>query len=105
MSNSKIIKSALVNSLLAVFYIGLVATFLNNAQKLFGQEDTVLSGMAFLLTFVFSVAMMGMIIFARPIIWYLDGFKKEAVRLVFYTLGFLFIALVIIFLIIIFLLN
>jgi len=98
----KIIKNALINAVLAIAYIAVVATFINNAERLFGQVNKVLSSMAFLSLLVFSVAMMGTIIFARPAIWYLDNQKKEAVKLLGYTLGFIFIALVIFLLILIF---
>lgn len=97
----KIIKNALINSLLALIYIALIAALLTNAPRLFGQVNNILSGIAFLLTFVLSAAIMGIIILGRPILWYLNGFKKEAVKLIFYTLGFLIIILVIIFLMLI----
>lgn len=95
MTNSKIIKCALMGAAGAALYISLVATFMFNAEKILGhREDTIFAPMAFLTLFVFSAALMGMIIFARPILWYLDGLKKEAVKLIFYTLGFLFLALI-----------
>ena len=84
--------------MLALGYIVIVAKLLTNAQKLFGLMNGILAPTAFLLTFVLSAAIMGILIFGRPILWYLDGFKKEAVRLVFYTLGFLLIILALIFL-------
>ncbi len=98
MNASKIIKYGLLNSILASAYIALVAVLLSNAQKLFGPQNNIISTAAFLLTFVFSAALMGVIVFGRPALWYLDGFKKEAVKLVFYTLFFLFIVMVIVFL-------
>ncbi|MFA6136063.1 MAG: hypothetical protein WC705_01775 [Candidatus Paceibacterota bacterium] len=99
----KIIKNALVSAVLAVLYIGLVATVMTNIEKLFGEGDpkTVLVPMSFLILFVFSAALMGIIILGKPILWYLDGFKKEAVKLVFYTLGFLFMFLVVAFLVLV----
>jgi hypothetical protein len=98
MAISKIIRYGLLNSILASAYIALVALLLSNAQKLFGPQNNIISMVAFLLTFVFSAALMGVIVFGRPILWYLDGFKKEAVKLIFYTLFFLFIIMVVIFL-------
>lgn len=58
----------------------------------------VLGPVAFLSTFVFLAALMGVLIFGKPILWYLDGRKKEAVQLVFYTLGSLLVILVLVFL-------
>lgn len=101
MNSKKIIKNSLANSVVAVVYIALVSIVLTNGNKLFGQMSGVLPGMAFLLMFVFSAVVMGITIFGRPILWYLDGFKKEAVKLVVYTLGFLFVILVFVFAILI----
>lgn len=99
MNTLKIIKNALIDSILAIIYIVLVATLLTHSQQLFGKVSGALSGTAFLLTFVFSAAIMGTVLFGRPLLWYLDGFKKEAVKLVFYTLGFLLLAIIAVFLI------
>ena len=98
MPNSKILKYSLINSLLAFGYIFIVSQILTNGERLFGKLQGVLVPTAFLLTFVFSAAVMGILIFGRPILWYLDGFKKEAVKLVFYTLGLLLIILALTFL-------
>lgn len=85
-----IYKNAFINSLLAVGYVALVVTFITNASKLFGPDDNApLAGVVFLLTFVLSAAIMGSIVLGRPILWYMDGFKKEAIKLFFCTLGFL----------------
>ena len=91
----KIIKNALINSVLAVAYIALVATFMNNAEKTFGPENKFMAAITMLSLLVFSVAMMGILIFGRPLMWYLDGNKKEAIKLLFSTLGFVFFALII----------
>lgn len=85
-----IYKNAFINSLLAVGYVALVVTFITNASKFFGSDDNApLAGVVFLLTFVLSAAVMGTLVLGRPILWYLDGFKKEAIKLFFCTLGFL----------------
>ncbi|KKQ24003.1 hypothetical protein A2108_00595 [Candidatus Wolfebacteria bacterium GWA1_42_9] len=98
----KIIKNALVSAVLAVLYIAIIATVLTYGEQLFGKINNVLSGMVFLLMFVFSAALMGIIVLGKPIMWYLDGLKKEALKLVFYILGFLFVFLVMVFVILIF---
>lgn len=91
MPKSKIIKNALINVLAATAYIVLVATLLENGNKLFGPDDNAFSPIAFLLLFVFSASVMGVTLLGRPILWYLDGFKKESINLILYTLGFLFV--------------
>ncbi len=90
MNKNLVIKYALIHAIGAVAYISLAATFMSYASRIFGPGNNGIIGtVAFLLVFVISAAAMGMIIFARPIMWYLDGLKKEAVSLAIYTIGFL----------------
>jgi hypothetical protein len=90
--NKKIImRYAFAEVLVAVLYVFLIGLFFRNADKIFAPEDSMFSPVAFLLLLVFSVAMMGMIIFGRSIMWYLDGQKKEAVKLLFHKLTYLFV--------------
>ena len=97
----KIIKNALINSVLAIAYIAIVASAIFNGEKLFGPDESIFVPIMMLSLLVFSVAMMGVLIFGRPVMWYLDGAKKEAIKLLFYTLGFILVALVIFLLVII----
>ncbi len=99
MNKKIIIKYGLGEAFLAVCYVFFVASIMSNANRWFGKEDNVLSGVVFLLLFVFSAAAMGLIIFGRPIAWYLDGHKREALNLLFYKLGFLLLITVLIMLI------
>ncbi|MFA6536239.1 MAG: hypothetical protein WC250_02230 [Candidatus Paceibacterota bacterium] len=85
MKNSQILKPALLHAFGAVAYIYLVATFMGNAEYILGPAQETLGGVLFLLLLVVSVATMGMLIFGRPILWYLDGQKKEAVSLAIAT--------------------
>lgn len=97
MTKNKIIKYALIHAVCAMAYISLVALIMSNGDKLFGKEDTLLTVVAFLLVFVISAAVMGLLIFGKPILMYLNDFKKEAVSLLFYTIGFLILIAVIVF--------
>jgi hypothetical protein len=92
----EIIKHALVNSLGTAVYIIVIASFLYlGGQGVFGQNASVFIPIAMLMVFVFSAAFTGFLMFGRPIMWYLDGKKKEALSLLVYTLGFfLFITLI-----------
>lgn len=91
MSKKSILRYALAEVLVAVLYVFLIGLFFRNAEKIFGPEDTMLSPVVFLLLLVFSAAFMGLTIFGRTIVWYLDGQKKEAVKLLFYKLTYLFV--------------
>ena len=101
MNKNATLKTGLINALIATAYIAVVALVITNGESLFGKNDSVLNGMLFLLLFVISAAVMGVTIFGRPIMWYLDGQKKEAVRLVSYTLALLLFIAIIVFLILV----
>jgi hypothetical protein len=92
----KTIKYALLNSLGTTIYIALVASFLyfvgNNSSS---TDKSVFIPIAMLMLLVLSVATVGSLIFGRPILWYLDGKKKESLKLLLWTLG-IFLALTIV---------
>ena len=97
MTNSKLIKSSLINSVIALLYISGVALLMTNAQNIFGKGDNVFTGIAVLMLFVISAAIMGFVILGRPILMYLDGLKKEAVKLFYLTIAWLILIAAIIF--------
>ena len=97
MNHKTIIKYAFLHAVGAAGYIALVAAFMTNANKFLGQANKLLGTMAFLLTLVISVATMGLLIFGRPAMWYINGSKKEAVVLSLYTIGFLVLIALIVF--------
>lgn len=51
--------SAFLHSLGVVIYIFLVATFMRNAEKVFGKEDTTIAVMTMLTLFVMSATIVG----------------------------------------------
>lgn len=87
-----IIKTATINAVLTALYVSAISTFFFNIEKIFdnSKPDTVLAPIMMLSLLVFSASLVGALIFGRPILWYLDGKKKEAVSLFFYTLGIFF---------------
>ncbi len=91
-----IIKNALANAGGAVAYIVAIASFLFYVAKDFGP-DTVLIPIMMLMLLVFSVALMGVLFFGRPVLWCLDGKKQEAVTLLVATLLIFFIFTLIVF--------
>lgn len=98
---NQITKYAFLNSLAATAYIALVATIMFNIERFIGPNEgdgeTFLAPIGFLTLFVLSAAVMTVTIFGRPVMWYLDGHKKEAVKLIFQTIGFLALFAVVIF--------
>lgn len=96
-------KTSFLNALGVLVYIVLVATMMQNGDKLFGKMDNFVSPVAFLLLFTLSAFVVGGLVIAKPIMLYIDGKKKEAVRLfvqtslwlaVFTVLALVFTALV-----------
>ncbi len=81
------IKVAIVNSLGVSVYVAIVAMIMNNAESLFGMEDSIISVVGFLMLFVLSAGVVGSLVIGKPIFLYLDGKKKEAINLLFGTLG------------------
>ncbi len=85
MLDMKILKQSLSYAAGAALYVAVVATVMQNAQKLFGGEgggkDSVLAPISILLLLVVSAATMGMLVFGKPIMLYIDGKKREAVAM------------------------
>ena len=91
------IKYAAMNSLGTAAYIVFVVSLIFFFGSRFPEDGkTVFAPIAMLMLFVFSAAFTSALVFGRPVIWYLDGKKKEALSLLFYTLGiFLAITLIV----------
>ncbi len=88
MLNKKIATQSLSYAAGAILYVSLVATVMSNAERILGQqEDGVLAPIVFLLLLVVSAATMGMLIFGKPVMLYIDGKKREAVAMVICTIG------------------
>lgn len=100
--SKKILTNALISAGVTVAYIIIIASFLSRAEKIFGQvepKDTTLIPIVMLLLFVISAGVTGFAVVGRPVMWYIDGKKKEAVKLLGATLSIL--ALIAIFFILI----
>ena len=93
----KIAALSFLHAVGVVFYILLVALIMSNGEKIGGKMDKLFGPVAFLLLFTFSAAVTGSLVLGRPILWYLDGQKKEAVKLFIWVLGWMFLLTVIIF--------
>lgn len=101
MKNSRLAMTAVLNSLGVAVYIFLVSLVMNNGDKIFGQMTGAIAPVAFLLLFVFSALVTGGLILGRPIMLYLDGQKKEGLKLLFYTGASLLVLLVLAFLVLV----
>ena len=87
MKNS--LKTALINSIGTAIYVALVAVLMTNGNQIFGSATGILGGMAVLLLMVLSALIVGSLVLSKPLMLYLDGSKKEAVKLLMYTISIL----------------
>lgn len=87
--NTKLLKTATINSLGTAIYIAAVAFWMTNAEKAVGRANGVLGGASILLLFTLSALVVGNLVIGKPIMLYLEGSKKEAVSLLAYTIGIL----------------
>src|SRR5688572_32522953 len=89
MFDKKVFKESLPYSAGAIAYVAVVATIMQNAEKLFddGKPDSVLAPIGFLLLLVVSAATMGMLVFGKPVMLYLDGKKREGAMMAVYTIA------------------
>lgn len=90
MKNGSPVWYSLGHAVLVLVYISSVAWFMTNAETILGEaEETFLIPVAMLMLLVLSAAVMGLLVFGRPILMYLDGKKREAVMFLGYTIGWL----------------
>lgn len=89
-----------LHSLGVVVYVALVALLMNNANNLFGTEDNIFTIIIVLLLFTISAAIVGSLIFAKPIMLIMQGQKKEGVEFALSTIGLLFLEFILILVII-----
>ena len=95
---TRIVKYATINSFLTALYVVLVALFISSLSSGFDEVDSLIVPIAMLMLLVFSVAFVGSLIFGRPILWYIEGKKKDAVKLLICTLGIFFLITIVAFL-------
>ncbi|MEK7608046.1 MAG: hypothetical protein AAB495_00485 [Patescibacteria group bacterium] len=83
------ISKSLLHALGVVLYIGGVALFLTNAEKMFGTGKEFFAPILMLLLLVISASITGLLVLGRPIHLYVQGEKKTAFTFLFATLGWL----------------
>lgn len=92
----KLILWSLINSFGVLIYVFLVSRIISSGEEIFGKMETSWGPFAFLLLFVISAAIVGILLFGRVIYLYLDKHEKEAIKLLLYTVGWLLLATIII---------
>ncbi|OIO07014.1 hypothetical protein COX68_03305 [Candidatus Falkowbacteria bacterium CG_4_10_14_0_2_um_filter_41_15] len=97
MIKTKLIKISLIHSIVASLYVAMVSLLMSNGEKLFGNNNSIFGGIAILLLLVISATIMGWLVLGRPLLMYLDGAKKEALKLFYLTITWLVLIATIIF--------
>lgn len=92
MKNSILAKWGALNAFGVFIYVFLLTSFISQANNWFGKEDKdIVTPMAALMLFVFSALVTGGLVLGRPIMLFLDGHRKESVKLLFFTGACLFV--------------
>ena len=99
MNKSKTIIHGLGHGALALLYIYMVPQVMMRLGKVFSGPDSASNGVGpavFLLVLVISAALMGLLVFGRPVMLYMDGKRREALVFFASTLGFLIISVLLV---------
>ncbi|MEK7584789.1 MAG: hypothetical protein AAB490_06100 [Patescibacteria group bacterium] len=98
MNNSKLALQAVSSSVAAFAYISIVSWVMINGERFFGSApDDIRRPLLFLTLFVFSAMVTGTLLLGRPIYYFLNGKRQEAVKLVAYTILSMFVLVVLAF--------
>jgi hypothetical protein len=87
----------LMHAVAAMVYITLVTFVMRYGNEWFGKVDNQLTSIAALMLFVLSAAVMGSLIFLRPALWYVNDKRHETLRLLAWTIAFLFVLTLVVF--------
>ena len=96
MTPKSIWSCALMQAVGVTAYVAVVVAFMNNAQNIFGKGNGYMTGLVVLMLFVMSAAIVGSLTIAKPLMMYIDGQKKEAIKLFSLTIAWLFVIFVLI---------
>jgi branched-subunit amino acid permease len=92
---NKLVQRSFLNALGTIAYVAVVATIMQNGEKIFGNINQTLAPIAFLTMFVLSAAVTGSLVLGKPVLMYLDNQKSDAIKLFVYTVCWLALAVVI----------
>ena len=96
MKKPGIVLKSFMNAAGVFIYVSAVAWLGFNSQTLFGKSNNFLGPLFALLLFIVSALVTGLLVLGKPVLLYLDGSKKEAFAMLFITLAWLVLFLIII---------
>lgn len=97
MMNNKPVLHSFGHAVLVLLYVSLVGSIMSHGNQWFGVKDTAWTPVGVLMLFVMSAAITGTLVLGRPLLMYMDGQKKEALRFFGYTVGWMFVMTVAVF--------
>ena len=95
MTNGKLALNGLLHAVGTIVYIFLVSLLLFKGGPLFGNAPSLLMAITMLCLLVLSATIVGTLMLGRPILWYFNGAKREAVKLFSWSLIWLLVFTVI----------
>ncbi len=98
MKKTNYILKGFINAGGVFVYVSLIALLGFNSQNIFGgvEEPNLLIPLFMLLLFIISASITGLLVLGKPVILYLDGQRKEAFQLLFITIGWLVVFLLVV---------
>ena len=82
------LRYALLHAIAVVLYVAALVCLIFFGESIVSPNiPELVAPILVLLLLVVSAAVMGMLVFLRPLMWYLDGKKKEAIHLAIYTVA------------------
>lgn len=96
MKKPNLIAVSLINASATFVYVFLIAWMMFNAKTIFGDPPSFFIPLFVILLFVISATITGLLVLGKPVHLYMGGFKKEAFTLLFATLAWLIIFLLVV---------
>jgi hypothetical protein len=94
--NNKTVLHSFLSALGVFIYVSVVAWIMTNGERLFVDAPEFWMPVVMLLLLVLSVAVMGLLIFGRPVYLFQSGSKLEAIKLLFMTISWLTVIVIIV---------
>lgn len=86
MKNSTLARWGALNALGVLTYVILLASFFSRANQWFGETDKeIFTPAAAIMLFIFSALLTGGLVLAKPLMLYIDGQKKDGLKLLLFT--------------------
>ncbi|MFH1790235.1 MAG: hypothetical protein ABH832_04190 [bacterium] len=87
MPKNKIFALSFISSMATLLYIAGVGCIIINGDKMFGNMPHILGIMGFLLLFVLSALIVGILLLGGPIYLYLNNEKKNSIKWLAHNVG------------------